>query len=228
MTNGRMLKAGQKARLVVLISGSGSNLQSFIDASYAGLLNAEIVAVISNKSGVYGLARATAANIPNIAIDHRAFDSREEFDESLAQIIESYQPDLVVLAGFMRILTGVFVSQFLGRLINIHPSLLPAYPGLNTHQRAIDAGDTDAGATVHFVTGELDGGPPVLQARMPIESGDDPAALSARVLTLEHVIYPIAVQWFCIGRLQMTAGVAYLDGMALPEAGIVFSGTTEP
>ena len=228
MTNGRMLKAGQKARLVVLISGSGSNLQSFIDASYAGPLNAEIVAVISNKSAVQGLTRAAAANIPNIAIDHRAFDSREEFDESLAQIIESYQPDLVVLAGFMRILTDFFVNQFLGRLINIHPSLLPAYPGLNTHQRAIEAGDRDAGATVHFVTGELDGGPPVLQARMPIESGDDPAALSARVLTLEHVIYPIAVQWFCIGRLQMTAGVAYLDGMALPEAGIIFSGTTEP
>ena len=228
MNNGRMLKAGQKARLVVLISGSGSNLQSFIDASYAGLLNAEIVAVISNKSAVQGLTRAAAANIPNIAIDHRAFDSREEFDESLAQIIESYQPDLVVLAGFMRILTDFFVNQFLGRLINIHPSLLPAYPGLNTHQRAIEAGDRDAGATVHFVTGELDGGPPVLQARMPIESGDDPAALSARVLTLEHVIYPIAVQWFCIGRLQMTAGVAYLDGMALPEAGIIFSGTTEP
>ena len=223
-----MLKAGQKARLVVLISGSGSNLQSFIDASYAGLLNAEIVAVISNKSAVQGLTRAAAANIPNIAIDHRAFDSREEFDESLAQIIESYQPDLVVLAGFMRILTDFFVNQFLGRLINIHPSLLPAYPGLNTHQRAIEASDRDAGATVHFVTAELDGGPPVLQARMPIEPGDDPAALSARVLTLEHVIYPIAVQWFCIGRLQMTAGVAYLDGMALPEAGIIFSGTTEP
>jgi len=228
MTNGRMLKAGQKARLVVLISGSGSNLQSFIDASYAGLLNAEIVAVISNKSAVQGLTRAAAANIPNIAIDHRAFESREEFDESLAQIIESYQPDLVVLAGFMRILTDFFVNQFLGRLINIHPSLLPAYPGLNTHQRAIEAGDRDTGATVHFVTAELDGGPSVLQARMPIESGDDSAALSARVLTLEHLIYPIAVQWFCIGRLQMTAGVAYLDGMALPEAGIVFSGITEP
>lgn len=228
MASGLMLKAGQRARLVVLISGSGSNLQSFIDASDAGLLNAEIVAVISNKSAVLGLTRAAAANIPNIAIDHRAFDSREEFDESLAQIVESYQPDLVVLAGFMRILTGVFVNQFLGRLINIHPSLLPAYPGLNTHQRAIEAGDRDAGATVHFVTAELDGGPSVLQARMPIKSGDDPAALSARVLTLEHVIYPTAVQWFCIGRLQMTAGVAYLDGMALPEAGIVFSGITEP
>lgn len=227
MTNGLMLKEGQKARLVVLISGSGSNLQSLIDACDAGLLNAEIVAVISNKSGVHGLARATAANIPNIAIDHRAFDSREEFDESLAQIIESYQPDLVVLAGFMRILTSFFVNQFLGRLINIHPSLLPAYPGLNTHQRAIEAGDADAGATVHFVTAELDGGPPVLQARTQIETSDDSAALSARVLTLEHVIYPTAVQWFCIGRLQMTAGVAYLDGTALPEAGIFFSGATE-
>ena len=127
----------------------------------------------------------------------------------------------------MRILTSFFVNQFLGRLINIHPSLLPAYPGLNTHQRAIEAGDADAGATVHFVTAELDGGPPVLQARMPIEADDDSAALSARVLTLEHVIYPTAVQWFCIGRLQMTAGVAYLDGTALPEAGIVFSGATE-
>ena len=228
MTNGLTLKAGQKARLVVLISGSGSNLQSFIDACDTGLLNAEIVAVISNKSAVHGLARAAAANISNITIDHRAFDSREAFDESLAQMIESYQPDLVVLAGFMRILTGVFVNQFLGRLINIHPSLLPAYPGLNTHQRAIDAGDSDAGATVHFVTTELDGGPSILQAHVPIEPDDDPAVLSRRVLILEHVIYPIAVQWFCSGRLQMNSRVAYLDGTALPEEGIIFSGTTEP
>ena len=162
------LTATKKARLVVLISGSGSNLQSFIDACENGSLHGEVSAVISNKVGVKGLERAAQADIPGIVIDHRAFDSREEFDENLADLIESFNPDLVVLAGFMRILTPDFVTRFLGKLINIHPSLLPAYPGLHTHQRAIDAGDKEAGATVHFVTPELDGGPSILQARVPV------------------------------------------------------------
>jgi phosphoribosylglycinamide formyltransferase-1 len=211
------------ARLVVLISGGGSNLQSFIDASAKGNLNGKIVAVISNKAGVKGLDRAAAADIPNIAVDHRAFDSREAFDQNLGELVESFSPDLVILAGFMRILTPEFVNRFLGKLINIHPSLLPAYPGLHTHQRAIDAGDTEAGATVHFVTPELDGGPSVLQAKVPIDAGESAESLAAKVLEYEHQIYPTAVQWFCDGRLDMANGVAIMDGKPLPASGINFT-----
>ncbi|MDG2502260.1 MAG: phosphoribosylglycinamide formyltransferase [Porticoccaceae bacterium] len=221
MTQG--LTGNKKARLVVLISGGGSNLQSFIDASENGSLNAEIAAVISNKVGVAGLERAAKADIPGIVMDHRAFDSRQEFDENLAELIESFNPDLVILAGFMRILTPDFVTRFLGRLMNIHPSLLPAYPGLHTHQRAIDAGDSEAGATVHFVTPELDGGPSVLQARVAVETGDSAADLAARVLGYEHQIYPQAAQWFCQGRLVMQEGLAVMDGEALGENGIIFN-----
>ena len=217
------LTGDKKARLVVLISGGGSNLQSFIDACENGSLNAEVAAVISNKVGVTGLERAAKANIPSIVIDHRAFDSREEFDENLAELIESFNSDLVVLAGFMRILTPDFVTRFLGKLINIHPSLLPAYPGLHTHQRAIDAGDAEAGATVHFVTPELDGGPSVLQARVAIKTGDSASDLAARVLGYEHQIYPQAAQWFCQGRLVMEEGLAVMDGKALGENGIIFN-----
>jgi phosphoribosylglycinamide formyltransferase-1 len=217
------LTGNKKARLVVLISGGGSNLQSFIDACENGSLNAEVAAVISNKGGVKGLERAAKANIPGIVIDHRAFDSREEFDENLAELIESFNPDLVVLAGFMRILTPDFVTRFLGKLINIHPSLLPAYPGLHTHQRAIDAGDKEAGATVHFVTPELDGGPSVLQARVAVKTGDSADDLAARVLGYEHQIYPQAAQWFCQGRLVMEEGLAVMDGKALGENGIIFN-----
>ncbi len=216
-----------KPRLVVLISGSGSNLQSFIDACAEGSLNAQVAAVISNRAGVKGLDRAAAANIPNIAIDHRAFDSREEFDQNLGELIDSFAPDLVVLAGFMRILTPGFVNRFLGKLINIHPSLLPSYPGLHTHQRAIDAGDSEAGATVHFVTPELDGGPSVLQARVPLLADDTADSLAQRVLGFEHSIYPKVAQWFCEGRLVMDNGAAYLDGQCLPEQGVIFSESSE-
>ncbi|MDG1813042.1 MAG: phosphoribosylglycinamide formyltransferase [Porticoccaceae bacterium] len=221
------LTGDKKARLVVLISGGGSNLQSFIDACENGSLNAEVAAVISNKVGVKGLERAAKANIPGIVIDHRAFDCREEFDENLAELIESFNPDLVVLAGFMRILTPDFVTRFLGKLINIHPSLLPAYPGLHTHQRAIDAGDKEAGATVHFVTPELDGGPSVLQARVAVKTGDSADDLAARVLGYEHQIYPQAAQWFCQGRLVMEEGLAVMDGKALGESGIIFNQASE-
>jgi phosphoribosylglycinamide formyltransferase 1 len=221
------LTGNKKARLVVLISGGGSNLQSFIDACENGSLNAEVAAVISNKVGVKGLERAAKANIPGIVIDHRAFDCREEFDENLAELIESFNPDLVVLAGFMRILTPDFVTRFLGKLINIHPSLLPAYPGLHTHQRAIDAGDKEAGATVHFVTPELDGGPSVLQARVAVKTGDSADDLAARVLGYEHQIYPQAAQWFCQGRLVMEEGLAVMDGKALGESGIIFNQASE-
>ncbi len=221
------LTGDKKARLVVLISGGGSNLQSFIDACENGSLNAEVAAVISNKVGVKGLERAAKANIPGIVIDHRAFVCREEFDENLAELIESFNPDLVVLAGFMRILTPDFVTRFLGKLINIHPSLLPAYPGLHTHQRAIDAGDKEAGATVHFVTPELDGGPSVLQARVAVKTGDSADDLAARVLGYEHQIYPQAAQWFCQGRLVMEEGLAVMDGKALGESGIIFNQASE-
>ena len=215
------------SKIVILISGSGSNLQSFIDACNAGVVDGKIMAVISNRPGVKGLDRASAADIPNIVIDHRAFQSREEFDQYLAEVITSFTPDLVVLAGFMRILTDGFVNQFIGKLINIHPSLLPAYPGLNTHQRAIEAGDSTAGATVHFVTSELDGGPAILQAAVPILPKDTAVDLAARVLIVEHEIYPVVAQWYCQGRVVMDQGKVFHDGIAVGESGLLFSNESE-
>jgi phosphoribosylglycinamide formyltransferase-1 len=215
------------SKIVILISGSGSNLQSFIDACSTGIVDGKIMAVISNRPGVKGLDRASAADIPNIVIDHRAFQSREEFDQHLAEVITSFTPDLVVLAGFMRILTDGFVNQFIGKLINIHPSLLPAYPGLNTHQRAIEAGDSTAGATVHFVTSELDGGPAILQAAVPILPKDTAVNLAARVLIVEHEIYPVVAQWYCQGRVVMDQGKVFHDGAAVGESGLLFSSESE-
>ena len=215
------------SKIVILISGSGSNLQSFIDACSAGIVDGKVMAVISNRPGVKGLDRASAADIPNIVIDHRAFQSREEFDQHLAEVITSFTPDLVVLAGFMRILTDGFVNQFIGKLINIHPSLLPSYPGLNTHQRAIEAGDSTAGATVHFVTSELDGGPAILQAAVPILPKDTAVDLAARVLIVEHEIYPVVAQWYCQGRVVMDQGKVFYDGIAVGESGLLFSNESE-
>jgi len=209
-----------KRRIVVLISGSGSNLQSFIDRCADESINGTLVAVLSNRPGVKGLERAAAAAIPNIVVDHSSFESRSEFDAALADVIDSFSPDLVVLAGFMRILTPQFVNRFLGRLINIHPSLLPKYPGLHTHQRAIDAGDSEAGATVHFVTPELDGGPAIVQAKVPLESNDTAESLASRVLGFEHQIYPLAAEWFCQGRLELREGHVILDNELLPEGGV--------
>lgn len=209
-------------QLVVLISGSGSNLQAFIDASKNGSLDAEIAAVISNKAGVMGLERADNAGIANEVIDHKQFADRESFDAELADRIESYKPDLVILAGFMRILTPEFVDRFAGRIMNIHPSLLPKYPGLHTHKRAIEAGDTTAGVTVHFVTSELDGGPAIIQAEVPILSGDDEDTLASRVLVQEHQIYPLAAQWFCEGKLSLNDGTPELNGEPLPISGTKF------
>jgi phosphoribosylglycinamide formyltransferase-1 len=209
-----------KRRIVVLISGSGSNLQSFIDRCADESINGTLVAVLSNRPGVKGLERAAAAAIPNIVVDHSSFESRSEFDAALADVIDSFSPDLVVLAGFMRILTPQFVNRFLGRLINIHPSLLPKYPGLHTHQRAIDAGDSEAGATVHFVTPELDGGPAIVQAKVPLESNDTAESLASRVLGFEHQIYPLAAEWFCQGRLELREGHVILDNELLPEDGV--------
>ena len=205
--------------IVVLISGSGSNLQAIIDACAAGFIAGRIRAVISNKAGVYGLERAAEADIPAVIMDHKSFSDRQSYDAALQQTIDSYQPDLVVLAGFMRILTADFVGHYQGRLLNIHPSLLPKYQGLNTHQRALDAGDTQHGCSVHFVTAELDGGPVVLQAKVPIFAGDEATQIAERVHEQEHRIYPLVVRWFCQGRLQQQADKALLDGQILSDHG---------
>lgn len=183
-----------KARLVILISGRGSNMQSIIRAIDAGELNAEIVAVISNRPDAAGLQTAAAAGIDTQLINHRDFDSREAFDIELARAIDQYQPDFVILAGFMRILTAEFVKHFARKLINIHPSLLPKFKGLHTHQRAIEAGEQEHGASVHFVTAELDDGPVILQAKVPVLVDDTPETLAARVLVEEHKLYPDAIK----------------------------------
>lgn len=210
-------------RIVVLISGSGSNLQAIIDGCSSGGIPGKIEAVISNKASAFGLERANTAGIATAVIDHKEFADRESFDEALLAAVQSYQPDLVILAGFMRILTPHFIAPLLGKIINIHPSLLPKYTGLHTHQRAIDAGESEAGATVHFVTEELDGGPPVIQASVPILEGDDASLLASRVLQQEHKIFPLAAKWFCEGRLSLNNGKALLDGKILPNSGYTFN-----
>jgi phosphoribosylglycinamide formyltransferase-1 len=202
--------------IVVLISGSGSNLQAIIDGAANGM-PVEIRAVISNRDGVYGLERAQKAGIETRVLDHTGFDSREAYDSALGELVDSYQPGLVILAGFMRILTPGFVRRFHGRMLNIHPSLLPRYRGLHTHQRALDAGDSEHGASVHFVTEELDGGPVILQARVPVQEGDDENTLAARVLTREHVIYPTVIRWFAEGRLKMDGNDVIKDSQPLTE-----------
>ena len=212
-------------RIVVLLSGRGSNFQSLLNASLTGELSGSIDLVISNRPQAGGLAIANSANIDTALIDHQAYATRDAFDADLAGVIDSVSPDLIVLAGFMRILTQDFVSQFAGRLLNIHPSLLPLYPGLNTHQRALDNGDAHAGATVHYVTGELDGGPSVIQAKVPIESGDTKERLAARILQVEHQIYPLAVNWHLTGRLVLQNGVLYKDSVTLPTTGELWRGT---
>ncbi len=210
----------KKARLAILISGRGSNMQAFIDACANGDLNAQISIVVSNNPNAAGLRRAAEAGITTCCIDHRSYPSREAFDQALVEQLNNARVDLVILAGFMRILTPVFIAPFAGRLLNIHPSLLPNYPGLHTHQRALDAGDSEAGVTVHFVTPELDGGPPIVQARVPIVPGDTAETLAARVIVKEHVIYPIAAHWYLQGRLMLTDKGAYLDGNPIPATGI--------
>ena len=190
-------------RIVVLISGNGSNLQAIINACEEKRINGDVVAVISNKPQVYGLERAKCHDIDNVVVNHRDYETRESYDVSLAKAIDEHQPDLVVLAGFMRILTADFVEHYAGKMLNIHPSLLPKYQGLNTHQRAIDAGDSEHGVSVHFVTAELDGGPVILQAKVPIFENDTSDELAARVHEQEHRIYPLVVNWFTDERLLM-------------------------
>lgn len=206
-------------RILVLISGNGSNLQTILDHCASGKVAGEVVGVISNRVDAYGLVRAKEAGVATAILAQQQFASRAEYDVALLALMADYQPDLVVLAGFMRILSADLVRHFAGRMINIHPSLLPKYQGLHTHQRAIDDGEREHGASVHFVTEELDGGPVILQARVPIFEGDSADEVAARVQVQEHSIYPLVVQWFCEGRLQMREGAALLDGAELGPAG---------
>lgn len=210
------MTAAQSTRsAVVLISGGGTNLQAFIDSVENGALDLELRAVVASRPDAYGLQRAADAGVPARCVDHRDFPDRDTFDAALAEVIEEYSPELIILAGFMRILTPAFVDRFEGRILNIHPSLLPKYPGLHTHQRALDAGDEWHGVTVHFVTSELDGGPPILQGRVRIDAGDDAESLAARVLEIEHRIYPEAVRLMLSGRLVWRDHAAWLDGSRL-------------
>lgn len=205
--------------IVVLISGSGSNLQAIIDACSSGFIPGKVSAVISNKANAYGLSRASDAGISTQVLSHKNAGSREKYDADLIDCIEQHKPDLVLLAGFMRILTPAFVTHFHGRLLNIHPSLLPKYQGLHTHQRALDASDSEHGCSVHFVTEQLDGGPVILQAKVPVFDDDDVASLAERVHEQEHRIYPLVVRWFCQNRLQQRLDQAWLDGNLLAHNG---------
>jgi phosphoribosylglycinamide formyltransferase-1 len=210
----------EKPRIVILISGTGSNMAAIAKAVKEEEIDAEIAGVISNRPTAEGLEKAQALGLHTDFIDHTLYASREEFDHALIRMIEDLKPDLVVLAGFMRILTADFTRYFEGHLLNIHPSLLPKYQGLNTHQRALDAGDDIHGVTVHFVTEELDGGPNAIQAVVPILDIDNAKQLQERVHVQEHIIYPIAVKWFCEGRLNMKGNQALLDGQVLPASGV--------
>lgn len=206
-------------RIVILISGRGSNMVALLDAG----LPAEVCAVLSNDPEARGLATARKRGIPASAIDHRRYADRSAFDAALIEAIEAHQPDLVVLAGFMRILTDTFVLRYAGRLVNIHPSLLPAFPGLHTHRRALEAGVRVHGCTVHFVTPTLDLGPVIIQAAVPVLDGDTEDTLAARVLREEHRIYPQAVRWFCEDRLQITPDGRVAIKDMLPASGALLN-----
>ena len=208
----------QQCCVVVLISGNGNNLQALIDASSDfGYI---ISHVISNNPDAFGLERAERCGISSTVLDHRDFGTRSEFDSALKQAIDDQSPDLVALAGFMRILGPEIVKNFSGRMLNIHPSLLPKYPGINTHQRVLDAGDHEHGATVHFVTEELDGGPLIAQGRIPISANETAQELAARVLIREQQLYPTVVSWFASGRLCVQQDQIVMDGAKLPREGL--------
>ena len=201
--------------MVIVISGRGSNMRALIEASLHAGASYQVMQVLSDKADAGGLAIARDLGIPARALPAAGITERERYDASLRDAIEESRPRLVALAGFMRILSGNFVQAFSGRLMNIHPSLLPKYKGLHTHRRALAAGDAEHGATVHYVTEELDGGPAVLQARVPVLAGDDESALSARVQRVEHRIFPLAAGWHCAGRLSCHDEQAWLDGRPL-------------
>jgi phosphoribosylglycinamide formyltransferase-1 len=203
-------------RVAVLISGEGTNLQALIDASNAGRLGARIVTVVSNKSGARGLERARAAGVEALHVPAVRGQARADYDAALAELLAPREPDLIVLAGFMRIVGPAFVERFAGRMLNIHPSLLPQHPGLDTHRRVLEAGDRWHGATVHFVTAELDAGPAIIRYRLRVRTGDTPESLATRVHFGEHIILPRAVSWFAEGRLRLEGSSVMLDGQALP------------
>lgn len=203
--------------VIVLISGNGSNLQAIINAIRQNRLPIKIAAVISDRPGAYGLTRAEQAQIPTHVIDYRQFADRTRFDAALMQQIDADQPDLVVLAGFMRILTPDFVRHYLGHMINIHPSLLPKYQGLHTHRRVLEAGETEHGASVHFVTPELDSGPVILQARVPVLPGDTPESLQQRVHQAEHQIYPTAIARIAAGQVSFRQNQVYFNNKPIVD-----------
>jgi len=205
---------GERLPAVVLISGSGTNLQAILDTA-AGDLPLDIRAVISNRPGAHGLERAANACVPTRRLDHTLFPERPAFEAALGELIDSFAPELVILAGFMRILTPEFVARYRGRMVNIHPALLPAYPGLDTHRRVLEAGDTEHGASIHYVTAEVDGGPVFLQVKVAVEPGDDPDVLAARVLEQEHRLYPAALRLICAGRIKLHDDRVMLDGVPL-------------
>ncbi|CAM3869941.1 phosphoribosylglycinamide formyltransferase [Xenorhabdus thuongxuanensis] len=206
-------------KIVVLVSGNGSNLQSIIDACQQNRINGYVAAVFSNNADAYGLQRAEQADIPAHFINPKAYVDRTSYDIALLKAIDQYNPDLVVLAGYMKILSPEFVQHYYGRLLNIHPSLLPKYPGLHTHRKAIENGDKEHGTSVHFVTEELDGGPIILQAKVPIFVGDKEEEVIERVQTQEHNIYPLVIGWFLDQRLLMEGNNAIMDGKVLPPQG---------
>jgi phosphoribosylglycinamide formyltransferase 1 len=203
--------------IVILISGRGSNMRALIEHSQAQTAAYTVCSVIADRADAEGLDTARRFGIAARALVPAKDMQRAEYDRSLAAAIDECSPSLIVLAGFMRILSAPFVERYAGKMLNIHPSLLPKYPGLHTHRRALEAHDAEHGVTVHFVTEQLDGGPPVIQARVPVETGDTEATLSRRVLAQEHVIYSVAVDWFCAGRLRCLSGQAVLDGRILSE-----------
>lgn len=205
--------------IVVMISGNGSNLQALIEAQQQGKIAGNICAVISNNAEAYGLVRAKQANIATFVFSRSAFASNSEMDNAIAAQIEALNADLIVLAGYMKILTPPFIQRFRGKILNIHPSLLPKYPGLHTHQRALEAGETEHGMTIHFVNEEVDGGAVVLQAKVPIFADDELEDVIERVYEQEHRCYPLVVKWFCQNRLSCHDNVAYLDGNPLPADG---------
>jgi len=212
--------------VVVLVSGRGSNLRAIDARIAAGDLPARILAVLSDREDAAALAWAAERGLATGAVPQRQYADRAAFDAALGNVIAGYAPALVVLAGFMRILGSPLVERFAGRMLNIHPSLLPKYPGLHTHRRVLEAGDAEHGASVHFVTTELDGGPVVLQARVPVLPGDDEAMLAQRVLVQEHRIYPLAIRWFAEGRLCVDGGVVRFDGRPL-AAPLLVNGTAD-
>ncbi|MGK3328185.1 phosphoribosylglycinamide formyltransferase [Escherichia fergusonii] len=196
--------------IVVLISGNGSNLQAIIDACKVNKIKGTVRAVFSNKADAFGLERARKAGIPTHVLSANDFANRDAFDKQLIAEIDNYTPDVVVLAGVMRILSPTFVEHYAEKLLNIHPSLLPKYPGIHTHRQALENGDKEHGTSVHFVTDELDGGPVILQARVPVFAGDTEDDVTARVQTQEHAIYPLVISWFVDGRLKMRDNAAWL------------------